>query len=81
MGGEASEPEQRLVFRAAGLAVFAELQESYLGAQQFDKFDAEAYRQMVSEERRVLLALGLRRRQRDVTPSLRTYIDTEGSMP
>lgn len=66
LAGEASEAEMRLVHRAAGMSLFAELQESYLA--------------LAGEERRLLTSLGLRRRQK-AAPALADYIEMQKVEP
>ena len=77
LGGrdQISEGEYQLARRAAALSVLAEVAEAWLAAQRFEKVVIEDFCRLVSSLNRTLSNLGLGRRQRDVTPSLRDIIE------
>ena len=77
LGGrdQISEGEYQLARRAAGLSVQAELQEAWLAAQMFEKMNVDDYVRLVNGLNRTFASIGLRRRQRDVTPSLEQIIE------
>lgn len=72
LGGrdEISEAEYQLARRAAGLSVQAEVIEAFLAGQEFSRVSVEDYCRLVSSLNRTLSNIGLRRRARDITPSL-----------
>jgi hypothetical protein len=70
-----SEGEFQLARRAAGLSVQAEIVETWLAAQRFDKVSIEDYCKLISSLNRTLGSIGLKRRQRDVTPSLKEIME------
>ena len=74
LGGEQaiSRAELELVRRCAGLAVLAAQHEAAIVAG--GALDIEAYIAIVNAQGRALSRLGLRRRQRDVTPTLVEYL-------
>jgi hypothetical protein len=78
LGGESeiSEAERRLIRRAAALTLQCELLELkwhlHDGA---TVKDLELYNRTSNTLRRLLESLGLQRRQRDVTPDLKSYIN------
>ncbi len=61
-----SEGEYQLARRATALSVAAEVQEAYLATGK--DLDTEAYVRLVNGLNRTFASLGLKRRQRDVTP-------------
>lgn len=64
--------EQQLVQRAAVLgAILVDHEARYMRG---DQFDPASYSALVNTQRRVLEAVGLRRRARDITPPLRQYL-------
>ena len=70
-----SEGEFQLARRAAGLSVQCEVVETWLAAQRFDKVSIEDYCKLISSLNRTLSNIGLKRRARDVTPSLADIIE------
>lgn len=74
LGGDdaISEGERQLVRTAASLAVQREQADARVAAG--DKVDAEDYVRIVNALTRVLQAIGLRRRAKDVTPSLHEHL-------
>ncbi len=77
LGGrdQISEGEYQLARRAAGLSVQAEVAESTLAAGQFDKVNIDDYVKLTNGLNRTFASLGLRRRQRNITPSLVEYLE------
>ncbi len=75
LGGEQaiSRAELELVRRCAGLAVLAAQHEAAIVAG--EKVDAESYIAIANAQGRALTRLGLRRRQRNITPSLVEYLE------
>jgi hypothetical protein len=79
LGGEAnvSEAERRLIRRAAMLSLQLEMQEQRWASDADGEASAkqlETYQRASNSLRRILESLGLRRRQRDITPpSLEAY--------
>lgn len=77
-GNEAvSQAEKVLVRRAAMLALQAELMEQRFALNEGGEASAkqlETYQRVTNTLRRTLEALGLQRRQRDVTPTLSAYL-------
>jgi hypothetical protein len=74
LGGIANLTEgyRQLIKRAAVLGTYIESCEAqWLSGQ---NVDLPSYMSAINTQRRVLVALGLERRQRDVTPSLEAYI-------
>ena len=67
-----SEAERQLARRCAQLAIEAEIMEDVRATG--GALDIEAYIAIVNAQGRALSRLGLRRRQRDVTPSLVEYL-------
>ena len=67
-----SEGEIQLARRCAALSVQCEVFEAHLAAGH--DFDHEGFVTMVNALNRTLRSIGLRRRARDVTPDLRSYI-------
>lgn len=65
-----SEGEFQLARRAAGLSVQCEIAETWLACQAFEKVSVEDYCKLVSSLNRTLSNVGLKRRQRDITPTL-----------
>jgi hypothetical protein len=66
--------ERQLVQRAAVLgAVLEDMETRWIGGM---PMDASAFCTVVNAQRRVLETIGLKRRQRDVTPNLSDYIQT-----
>jgi hypothetical protein len=82
LGGfdEASEAEKSILRRAAALTVELELLESRFAAKETgaDAEQLDLYSRMSNTLRRHLEALGLRRRPKDVTPSVEKFIATYG---
>lgn len=77
LGGDAnvSEAERSLVRRAATLTVELERMEAgFATAGEARASDLDLYQRTAGNLRRILESLGLERRQRDVTPSLSTYV-------
>ena len=75
LGGQqaVSRAELEMVRRCAGLAVLAAQHEAAIVAG--EKVDAESYIAIANAQGRALSRLGLRRRQRNITPSLVEYLD------
>ena len=82
LGGfdNASEAEKSILRRAAALTVELELLESRFAAKETgaDPEQLDLYSRMSNTLRRHLEALGLRRRPKDVTPSVERFIATYG---
>ena len=74
LGGrdQISEGEYQLARRATALSVAAEIEEAYLATGK--RLDAEANVKLVNGLNRTFANLGLRRRQRDITPPLAEYL-------
>ena len=72
MGGDPSEAQMQIARRAASLSVWCEDQDTK--AVNGEPFDIAAYTTASNSLRRLLTDLGLERRARNVTPSLRDYI-------
>jgi hypothetical protein len=72
LGGDLSEAERQLCQRAAVIGALCEDTESRLMLG--EQISIEPYLASVNVLRRLLGTLGLKRRARDVTPSLRDYI-------
>ena len=70
-----SEGQKQIAKRCATLAVRGEMMESDLAAGR--DFDLEAFLQLTNALGRAWARLGLKRQQRDVTPSLREYVDAQ----
>jgi hypothetical protein len=81
LGGrdQISEGEYQLARRAASMSVMAEVQEAWMAAQRFDKVNVEEFVKLVNGLNRTFASIGLRRRQRDVTPDLADYIEGSAS--
>lgn len=81
LGGidNASHAERLLVSRASMLALLAEMQEKgfILSRLMVKPEEVELYTRTVNTLRRTCQALGLQRRQKDITPDLKTYLATE----
>ena len=79
LGGEdvISRAELEIVRRAAGLGVLAQQIEAAIVSG--DKVEPTQYQSVANAQGRLLARLGLRRRQRDVTPSLGEYLDQKGA--
>ena len=77
LGGrdQISEGEHQLARRAAALSVQAEIQEAWLAGQRFDKVDVEEFVKLVNALNRTLITIGLKRRARDVTPTLAEIVE------
>src|SRR5215472_8364577 len=79
LGGEeaTSQAEQVLVRRAAMLTLQLEMMEARWAANdgEADAKQIETYQRAANSLRRVLESLGLKRRAKDVTPSLSEYLD------
>jgi hypothetical protein len=79
LGGEAfvSESEKRLIRRAAMLTLQCEYFDAKFATTDdvADKADLECYQRVSNTLRRLLEALGLQRRPRDVTPTIDAYLD------
>ena len=75
LGGDQaiSRAQLELARRAAGLAVLAAQHEADIVGG--NEVDAERYVTLANAQGRVLTRLGLKRRARDITPDLRTYIE------
>ncbi len=69
-----STAEMQLVRRAVALAVDLEFQEAQ-ALHDNDALDPDVFRVMADAQRRILQALGLRRRARDITPRLSDIIE------
>ena len=69
-----STAEMQLVRRATALAVDLEFQEAQ-ALHDNDALDPDVFRVMADAQRRILQALGLRRRARDITPRLADIIE------
>jgi hypothetical protein len=71
-----SEAEKRLISRAAMLAIQLELMDVRFAENEGEasRLDLDVYQRLTNTLRRTLEALGLRRRQRDVTPSVKDYV-------
>jgi hypothetical protein len=64
--------QQQLIQRAACLGAYAEdIETRWLAGAEID---AREFAAIVNTQRRVLVAVGLQRRARDVTPDLRSYV-------
>lgn len=72
MGGDPSEAQLQIARRAASLAVWCE--EADAAATRGEKLDITTYTTAANALRRLLEALGLERKQKDVTPSLGQYM-------
>ena len=71
-----SQAERSLVRRIACLSVELELLESrFAGAGQASAADLDLYSRISGNLRRLLESVGLKRRQRDVTPRLSEYLE------
>jgi hypothetical protein len=83
LGGDQniSESERAIIRRAAVIICELERMERgfALGEGAPGIPDLETYQRMANTMRRLLEALGLQRRQRDVTPSLREYLDARAT--
>jgi hypothetical protein len=80
LGGDdrISEAERSIVRRAATLTVELErLEAKFAVAGEAAPADLDLYQRTAGNLRRLLEAVGLERRQRDVTPDLRTYLDAK----
>ena len=75
MGGDPSEAQLQIARRASSLAVWCEEQDA--AAVNGQPFDIAAYTTASNSLRRLLADLGLERRARNVTPTLRAYIDSK----
>ncbi len=75
-----SEGEYQLARRATAMCVHAELLESYLAGQAFDRVNLEDYVKLVNGLNRTFSTLGLKRRVLDVTPNLHDYIAGHGEV-
>lgn len=75
--GDPTAPQLAIIRRAAALAVWCEGQET--AQAQGGDFDVSAYTTAANSLRRLLTDLGLERRARDVTPSLREFIERRQS--
>ena len=73
--GAISEGEYQLCRRAAALSVECLIAESHQAAG--NRLDLDTFIPAVNALNRTLGNLGLRRRQRDVTPDLRSYLNTK----
>jgi hypothetical protein len=73
LGGEVTVPQEALIRRIAQLTIWAEQQEAAF-ANDPSTFDVAAYTTAINALRRMLVDLGLERRQHDVTPSLDVYL-------
>jgi hypothetical protein len=79
LGGEGavSTAELSIVRRAATLTVELErLEAKFATASGADPFELDAYQRVSNTLRRLLEAVGLERRSRDVTPTLEAYMAT-----
>jgi hypothetical protein len=78
LGGEdaISEAEKSIVRRAATLTVLLERMELTFALEEGDSsaFKIDQYQRVAGSLRRLLESVGLKRRQRDVTPSLSDYL-------
>jgi hypothetical protein len=72
MGGDPSEAQMQIARRAASLSVWCEAADT--AAVNGQPFDIAAYTTASNSLRRLLVDLGLERRARNVTPTLRDYI-------
>lgn len=72
LGGDPSEAQQQIARRAASLAVWCEERDA--DAVSGRAFDIAAYTTAANSLRRLLADLGLERRARNVTPTLREYV-------
>jgi hypothetical protein len=78
LGGDISEAEQRLVRKAAMLELQTEIMERNWALRSEGEAGSKSlddYIRATNTMRRVLEALGLQRRQKDVTPSLSEYLE------
>jgi hypothetical protein len=78
-----STAEQSLCRRAANLELQLELIERFWAGNggQASERTLHLYQRVTSSLRRVLESLGLQRRQKDVTPTLKEYLDAKYSEP
>ncbi len=79
LGGDdaVSRAELELIRRAAGLSVLAaQIEAEIVGG---DKIAIDRYVATINAQRRVLVTLGLRLRARDITPDLKTYIESRSA--
>ena len=76
LGGEdnVSEAEKSLIRRVAVLSVEMERMEAAFAVDEAEADALDAYQRASNSLRRLLTTLGLKRRARDITPSLSTYI-------
>jgi len=77
LGGQdhVSEAERSIIRRAATLTVELErLELKFATAGEADPIDLELYQRTANSLRRLLEAVGIQRRPRDVTPPLRDYL-------
>ena len=81
LGGDdnASEAERILVRRAAMMTLQLEMMEQRFAANDGEATppQIETYQRCANTLRRLLESLGLQRRQKDVTPDLRVYLDAK----
>jgi hypothetical protein len=73
-----SASERRLVRRAAMMTIQLEMMDLRFAQRDADTEQLEIYQRMTNSLRRCLEALGLRRRPRDVTPSVSEYVESLG---
>jgi hypothetical protein len=81
LGGEAliTEGERRLIRLAAMLCIQCEMLDAKFASEggQASQNDLECYQRVTNTLRRTLETLGLERRSRDVTPTLKEYLDAK----
>lgn len=80
LGGVAhlSTAEMQLIRRASMLSAECERQEA-MAVREDVEFDCDGYVVMTNALRRVLETVGLRRRSKDVTPSLQSYLQAKAA--
>ncbi|WP_050627369.1 hypothetical protein [Bradyrhizobium viridifuturi] len=74
LGPTASEAELAIVRRAATLIVQLEQMEAKFAVEDASPTALESYQRLANSMRRLLESVGLKRRPRDVTPSLHEYL-------
>jgi hypothetical protein len=73
LGGDPTEAQSLIARRAATLAVWCEQEEAALASG--NKFSIGEYTSAANTMHRLLSALGLERRMRDVTPTIDSYLN------
>ena len=73
LGGDPTEAQSLIARRAATLAVWCEMEEAALASG--NKFSIGEYTSAANTMHRLLSALGLERRMRDITPTIESYLN------